>query len=102
MYAARFDRGDRLGGAVYAINWASSAAPHRVRRWPVPRQRRHVFRAGVFGLFAPYWRSDARSAIGLSRFNATHPGARNAGRSAARGAMVDCGKNQTPVFACRC
>jgi glycerol kinase len=34
------------------------------------RQRRRLLRPGLLGLFAPYWRSDARGAIvGLSRFN---------------------------------
>ena len=55
-----------------ATSSASSAARPRARRWPV----RSTTTAGVYfvpafsGLFAPYWRSDARGAIvGLSRFN---------------------------------
>ena len=36
----------------------------------VDGHRRHVFRAAFSGLFAPYWRADARGAIvGLSRFH---------------------------------
>ena len=67
------DRRHRLGGPV-----AARPARHhlqrraRSRRWP----RRSTTPAALYfvpafsGLFAPYWRSDARGAIvGLSRFN---------------------------------
>ena len=56
--AARPARDHRVGGR------------HRSARLVGAGQRRHLLRAGLLGLFAPYWRSDARGAIvGLSRFN---------------------------------
>ena len=62
--------GRRCSGC--ATSSASSAAPPRSRRWPA----RSTDNGGVYfvpafsGLFAPYWRSDARGAIvGLSRFH---------------------------------
>ena len=73
LRAGGLDRGHRLGRAV-----AARPARHhqrrgaRARRWPA----RSTDNGGVYfvpafsGLFAPYWRSDARGAIvGLSRFN---------------------------------
>jgi glycerol kinase len=54
---------DQLGIISGAAQSESLAAAGR-------RQRRRVLRARILGLFAPYWRSDARGAIvGLSRFN---------------------------------
>ena len=77
LRAGGLDRGHRLGGAV-----AARPARHHLRRrresrrWP----RQVEDNGGVYfvpafsGLFAPYWRSDARGAIvGLSRFNTNAP-----------------------------
>ena len=55
-----------------ATSSASSAAPPRARRSPArsPDNGGVYFVPAFSGLFAPYWRSDARGAIvGLSRFN---------------------------------
>ena len=55
-----------------ATSSASSAARRRPRRWPgsVEDNGGVYFVPAFSGLFAPYWRSDARGAIvGLSRFN---------------------------------
>ena len=73
LRARGLDRRHRLGGAV-----AARPARHHLRRRPrVESLARQVEdNGGVYfvpafsGLFAPYWRSDARGAIvGLSRFN---------------------------------
>ena len=67
------DRGDRLGRAVAARPARHHlAARPRARRWPAQvEDNGGVYFVPAFsGLFAPYWRSDARGAIvGLSRFN---------------------------------
>ena len=55
-----------------AINSESSRLPPKSRRWRtrVPDNGGAYFVPAFSGLFAPYWRSDARGAIvGLSRFN---------------------------------
>ena len=55
-----------------ATSWASSAGPRRARRWPARSTTTAACTScpAFSGLFAPYWRSDARGAIvGLSRFN---------------------------------
>ena len=55
-----------------ATSSASSPAPRRARRWPGRSRTTAACTScpAFSGLFAPYWRSDARGAIvGLSRFN---------------------------------
>ena len=55
-----------------ATSSASSPAPPRSSRWPArsPTTAASTSCPAFSGLFAPYWRSDARGAIvGLSRFN---------------------------------
>ena len=73
LRAGGLDRGDRIGGAV-----AARPARHHLRRgrdrerWPArsPTTAASTSCPAFSGLFAPYWRSDARGAIvGLSRFN---------------------------------
>ena len=72
LRARGIDRGHRLRGAVAA----RPAGDHRVgvgdrsARDSVPDNGGVYFVPAFSGLFAPYWRSDARGAIvGLSRFN---------------------------------
>lgn len=82
----------------------SGAAQSEALARQVPDNGGMYFVPAFSGLFAPYWRSDARGAIvGLSRFNTNaHLRAQRWRRSATRAAMWWTPWKQTPVFACRC